>query len=516
MLPRGIQTRISLTLFVLLLTSMILVDLVLLMVLQNQFFLFESQRATSILKQFRNQIVSKDFSEIFEFPAEFNEDKLIQLFSPLPAIDENSCLVVMLSNHSTSKGPCGNSRYLEQNIKDAIRAKRKRQSMSGKSWAVFMSGPQFFCITYPLEINENIVGGVGLMVMLEPIYSILRRSQKIFVFYLLVNVVLLLMAGYYFITRIFMRPIRRLVDRAEQYEDDDEILFSVRLEDGELNKLSLALNQMMARISGDRERLKENVSALEKANNELKKAQKEIIRAEKLASVGRLSAGIAHEIGNPIGIILGYIELLKTEEQSVEERQDCLFRAEAEVIRINSIIRQLLNLSRPMRGEPKKISVHNFFKDLFENVKDQPLFTNIKIHLSLNACRDLIFVDPDHLRQVCLNLLINATDAIKSSKNANTGLITIYTSLIEQAPEEENSLPPMMEIKISDNGTGILESELGNIFDPFYTTKDPGKGTGLGLSVSLTMIEQMGGTLTAESRDEMGTIMTIFLPLAVD
>ena len=270
----------------------------------------------------------------------------------------------------------------------------------------------------------------------------------------------------------------------------------------------------MERISKDKEKLRENVTALEKVNSELKKAQKEIVRAEKLASVGRLSAGIAHEIGNPIGIVLGYIGLLKTGEQSLKERQECLTRAEAEVLRINLIIRQLLNLSRPVQGEPQKISIHAFMKDLIDSVKVQPLLADTKIFFSADADQDLVIVDPDHLRQVCLNLLINATDAIKSSENANAGLIKIYTSLKKLKTTEENIYIPTIDIKISDNGNGILESEMGNIFDPFYTTKDPGKGTGLGLSVSLTIIEQMGGTLTAESQYEVGTTMTISLPLA--
>ena len=514
MLPRGIQTRISLTLLALLLTSMVLVDLVLLMVLQNQFLLFEGERADHFLSQFEDQIRSNMPSE------KIQQKDLFDIFDWLPIAEKDSCLALMAGKRFVSTGNCLQANFLKANTIDAIELHRRKRSIFGQSWVVFGRGPQFLCTSMPLELDGKIVGGIGLMRSLDPFYSILRRSQKIFIFYLLTNVVLLSIGGYYLISRIFMRPIKRLADRAQQYEDDDELLFSVRLEDGELNKLSTALNKMMNRISKDREKLRENVNALETANDELKKAQKEVVKAEKLASVGRLSAGIAHEIGNPIGIILGYIELLKSEDQSESERRDCLNRAEAEILRINSIIRQLLDLSRPIPGEPKRISIHAFLKELIESVKVQPLFSNTELSLLADAPRDLIIVDPNHLRQVCLNLLINAADAVKSSENVNSGVIQIQTDLMDlmdlmDHPQSETTvLPSTLAIRFSDNGVGILESEMGNIFDPFYTTKDPGKGTGLGLSVSMTIVDQMGGRLFVESQYGSGTCITICLPLA--
>jgi signal transduction histidine kinase len=211
---------------------------------------------------------------------------------------------------------------------------------------------------------------------------------------------------------------------------------------------------------------------------------------------------------------LGYLELLKSEEQNMEERQECLNRAESEVHRINAIIRQLLNISRPVGGEPKTLALHPFVADLIKDVKIQPLFAEIKIDFSAEAPSDQVQVDSDHLRQVCLNLLINAADAIKSSDNATNGHIRITTSIKLPANADNRAVPSMVEIQIRDNGNGISEKDLENIFDPFYTTKEPGKGTGLGLSVSLTIIEQMGGTLVAESYPKKGTTMIIFLPLS--
>ena len=508
MLPRGIQAKISLILFGLLFIGMVLVDFVLLMVLKNQLFLFESQRAQVFLEQFQKQINSKTFYQ------KSNEHELERFLKVFPFFVDKSCLMVVVNTHFLSSGSCSNHNVLKRSIVQAIKTGQKQQSTAGKSWAVFQSGAQFLLVAGPLKFEKKIIGGAGLMVPLAPFYLILRRSQKVLVFYLLINLILLSVGGYYLISRIFMRPIKRLAIRAEQYDEDEELLFSVRLEDGELNKLSLALNQMMDRISRDREKLRENVAALEKTNLELKKAQKEVVRAEKLASVGRLSAGIAHEIGNPIGIILGYLELLKSEDQNADERRECLNRAESEVYRINAIIKQLLNVSRPVGGEPKILALHSFLEDLIKDVKVQPLLADIKIDFSAKAPLDQVIVDSDHLRQVCLNLIINAADAIKSSDNVTIGHIQITTSIKLPANADNMTVPSMIEIQIRDNGKGISEKELENIFDPFYTTKETGKGTGLGLSVSLTIIEQMGGTLVAESYPEKGTTMIIFLPLS--
>jgi signal transduction histidine kinase len=303
------------------------------------------------------------------------------------------------------------------------------------------------------------------------------------------------------------------VKRAEEYHEDNPSLFSVRWEDGELNKLSTALNEMMAKISRDKEQLRQNVLALEKANEDLRQAQREVIRAEKLASVGRLSAGIAHEIGNPIGIILGYLDLLKSKNQLPEEGIDYIERAESEVQRINSIIRQLLNLSRPLKGEPMIVSVHQLLQEMVHTVTIQPLMSNISFQLALEAESDLVLADPDHLRQVFLNLLINAADAISAAMREQSGQIRISSQVVNDFADQHWPRRRMLKIMIADDGQGIAEEHLSTIFDPFYTTKDPGKGTGLGLSVSLTIIHQLGGSITADSTRGTGTTMTVHLPL---
>ena len=331
--------------------------------------------------------------------------------------------------------------------------------------------------------------------------------------YLFINTVILTFIGIYRLSKVYFQPLARLAQRAENYREDDEMLFSVRKEDNELHKLSGSLNSMLRRISADREKLRSTVNSLETANVELKKAQKEIIRAEKLASVGRLSAGIAHEIGNPIGIVMGYLDLLKQKDIPDTERKEYIHRTEEEIERINTIIRQLLEISRPSSSGLRAVSVHDLIDDIAQVLNVQPLMSNIEFECRLEAQNDKVLADPNPLRQVFLNLIINAADAISSEGNAANGKLRVQSSRVGEMAEQSADSQNYLKIMFIDNGPGIPEENISNIFDPFYTTKDPGKGTGLGLSVSFMIVEGFGGKMSVNSKLGEGTTLTLLLPL---
>jgi signal transduction histidine kinase len=346
----------------------------------------------------------------------------------------------------------------------------------------------------------------------------LRQSQKIFLIFIGVNTIILTFVGISRVSRIYLDPLRRLAGRAEDYREEDGLLFSVRKEDNELHQLSRALNLMLGRIAEDKEKLRLSVTSLEKANIDLQNAQKEIIRAEKLASVGRLSAGIAHEIGNPIGIVMGYLDLLKQADEGDDEKSEYIQRTEDELNRINTIIRQLLDLSRPSKEGVELVQVHEIIEDITEVVRYQPMMSDIRIELALQAPDDRVMADPNQLRQVFLNLMINAADAIAASSTTaeEGGRIAIESTATpaSEGASGNESRESMLTVAVSDNGPGIAEENLSTIFDPFFTTKEPGKGTGLGLSVSFMIVEGIGGRISAESRKGGGTVMMLTLPLA--
>jgi signal transduction histidine kinase len=356
--------------------------------------------------------------------------------------------------------------------------------------------------------------GAALALSLDRVYEILRDVQKVAFVYLLVNGVLLTLVGVIRLSRVAVKPIERLRKRAETYQDDGSVLFVQERGDSEFSRLSKALNRMLQRISDDRETLRETVRSLEKSNFDLKKAQNDIIQAEKLASVGRLSSGIAHEIGNPIGIVLGYLELLDQTGIPEKERKEYIQRAQEEINRISTILRQLLDFSRPASGKSETVSVHGLLNDMFEMVRVQPLMAHVAVDLDLAARHHEVDADPNQLRQVFLNLVINAADAVSLLRDSERGRLTIGSENPAAGSKDEAIRPGMLKLRFADNGPGIAEKDLGNVFDPFFTTKAPGKGTGLGLSVCFMIIEKIGGRIFAERNDPEGTVITIYLPLS--
>jgi signal transduction histidine kinase len=261
---------------------------------------------------------------------------------------------------------------------------------------------------------------------------------------------------------------------------------------------------MLRRLEENKRELQSHISSLEKANRELQQAQDEIIRSEKLASVGKLAAGIAHEIGNPIGIIIGYLDLLNSEDITEVEKKDFLNRIESEITRVNRIIRQLLDFSRPSSGEPAKTRVHDMVKMTLSMLGPQPMMESVRTALELKAQNDTVLADPNQLQQVFLNIIMNAADALAEGKEeGEEKWLTIKSERIGGS----------IELRFFDNGHGIPEKELLRIFDPFYTTKEPGKGTGLGLSVCYRIVEGLGGAIRAESKTGEGTTIIVSLPL---
>jgi signal transduction histidine kinase len=374
----------------------------------------------------------------------------------------------------------------------------------GSTFGVFWVQKKFVLISEALRKNGEPVASCSLAISLEGVYQTLRQSQQMLIMYILINTGILAFLGIYRVFKMYLHPLARLAQRAEEYKEDDEIVFSVRKEDNELQRLSNSLNSLLHRLSAEKAKLRATVASLEATNTELRKAQVEIVRAEKLASVGRLSAGIAHEIGNPIGIVTGYLELLKRRDIDNDERSEYVDRAQGEIERISTIIRQLLEISRPSQAGIQRVSVHALLHDMARVLQVQPFMSHIHLTMALDAETDTINADPNQVRQVFLNLIINATDAVSSMGPDAEGDLVVTT---------ENSISGQwIQVRFSDNGPGIPEENLTNIFDPFFTTKEPGKGTGLGLSVSFMIVQSFGGTIRVESQPGKGTTMAISLP----
>ncbi len=387
----------------------------------------------------------------------------------------------------------------------AVEMRMGSTNYSGSTWGAIWLSYKEFGISEPLLFEGRSLGGITLTGSLTPIYQALRKSEKVILFYVLLDTIFIVLVGMYLLSRIVVKPIHNLLRVTDAYQGGEIAFLFDATSRNEIARLSRSLNNMLKRLEENKKDLKTHIASLEEANKELKQTQSELLRSEKLASVGRLAAGVAHEIGNPIGIIFGYLDLIRNGEISEEEREDFLDRIESEIARINRIIGELLGFSRPSSERPEDVHVHDVIRSTVKMLEPQPILEGIRIDLALNAFTDTILADRDQLQQVFVNVMMNAADAI--SEKDTQGSEKIMTV------ESENT-DRRLELRFIDTGPGIPEEELPHILDPFYTTKDPGKGTGLGLSVCYRILEGIGGTIRVESALEKGTTVVIDLPLS--
>lgn len=382
-----------------------------------------------------------------------------------------------------------------------------------------------------------LLASTGVLLLLPTFESSLEAT--IYITALLVtDVVIFAVFGHVLITRRVLRPIDELVTGAEAIANGELVVALPDAETREMARLSQSLNDMARRLIADQEQLAANIRSLDETNRMLTEARDAMIHQEKLASVGRLGAGIAHEVGNPLGAIIGYLSLIK--KNATDRDRDLLESAEKEAQRIDRIVRGLLDYSRPREAKTQSLDINEVVHETVELVETQGKFKRVKLEVAL--ADNLPPVEGDHyqMQQVFVNLLVNAADALE---NTAEPIVRIATLLRESRPapslqaRRKDDHPSIdyshrrrlhaaprslladpgtgnvVEVMISDNGPGIPAELIDQIFEPFVTTKEIGKGTGLGLAVCSRLIEGMGGLIRAESIEGQGATFRIVMPV---
>ena len=232
---------------------------------------------------------------------------------------------------------------------------------------------------------------------------------------------------------------------------------------------------------------------------ELEETHLQLVNSEKMASLGKLAAGIAHEINNPLGGILIYSSLMKEELDGADSRWQDLEKIVQEATRCKDIVKSLLEFSRQTEPKMEPTDINKGITDGLFFLENQALFHNIKIVKSLSPVLPMVRGNPGQLKQVFMNIIVNAAEAMSGG-----GTLTIKT-----APSDDQKA---VYIDFVDTGEGIPPENLTRIFDPFFTTKELGKGTGLGLSTSYGIIDEHGGRIDVKSQVGKGTTFRIELP----
>jgi len=300
------------------------------------------------------------------------------------------------------------------------------------------------------------------------------------------------------LVRKVSRPLLSLTDGVRAIGQGE---LETRLQIGghdEIAALGNAFNEMVDSLARHRQALTEKNDALQAANAELKQVQDQLLRSERLAAIGQLAAGVSHEIDNPVGIILGYAELLLEDLAGDDPRRDDVLAIIDECRRCRRITGGLLGLARTAPEERIEVDLPGLVDNVFVSLRPQKLFRGIRLQLQADTELPTIPGDIDRLRQVLVNLLLNAGQALDGQGN-------IVVSLF--AREQEVCL------RVADDGPGVPEELRERIFEPFVSSKPKEQGTGLGLPLCRKLVEDHGGRLDLEE-SASGASFLLVLPRA--
>lgn len=314
-------------------------------------------------------------------------------------------------------------------------------------------------------------------------------------------VVVLIILILVIVRRSVSRPIQDLIARAR---DIGQGRWTQRLEasgSDEIGALAREFNRMS-------ERLQETYSRLVREQQDKLRLERELRHSEKLASVGQLAAGLAHEIGTPLSIIGGRAEYLLRRPRSEEEARDTLLTIHSQIDRISGIVRRLLTFSRRHEPALQPVELPTLLAQVRALFEDRLRERSVQVVTELPATLPPLQADPNLLQQVFINLYLNSLEAV-----APGGTIRIRAAA-DTAPASPDSAPAgVIRVLFEDDGRGIPPEHLERIFDPFYTTKDVGEGTGLGLSVAYGIVKDHGGEIRAESEPGRSTCFILEFPL---
>ncbi len=394
--------------------------------------------------------------------------------------------------------------------------------------------------SFGLVFIGAVIVAVAALTAVLPLLESPAEGVLFVVVLIVADLLLIFLFGTGILRQKLIRPMEGLARDAERIAEGD---FRHRIPPQgslELEQLRKTVNAMADRLIADQERLARNVESLDQTNLELIRAQDQLIHQARLASVGTLAAGIAHEVGNPLGAIIAYTDVAKARAVRDGGEVEILDSIRGEGLRIDRIVRGLLNYARPRDAEVGAMPPADVLDRVRTLLHNQGRLDQVDDRWLVDPDVPEVVMEPQQLEQVLVNVILNALDALDGTESP---LLTVRLHVVEgeasRLPWRRYGDPPginyrhrrrlavdesgkvvdplftadhVVVIEVEDNGPGIPEEDLDRIFDPFFTTKELGKGTGLGLSICARLVEGMGGRIRATSGADGGARFTIRLP----
>lgn len=399
---------------------------------------------------------------------------------------------------------------------DARAAERTsaRQRMLGRRFAISVS------LRTELLLNLATLATAALLLAISTIVlfdAVLATPSGVMLLTVLVtaDIVVFLLFGYHLIGRLVLQPLADVVGSAGRIATGERACRAAERGAPEFVRLARAINTMTDQLIAEQQR---------------------VVQVEKMASLGRLAAGVAHEVGNPLGAINGYTHLLKRRLADQPDAVVLVRDLEREASRVDRIMRGLLDYARPRRTPAALCDVRESVRRVADLLGEQKLLSHVRLDLAFGSIMPRVRIDAHALDQVLVNLLHNASQAtpVAGLVHVSARLTTLDEAIGRGAGRSaDRALAPMprsaalrlgawrdgasprafIELIVADSGRGIPEEDRERVFDPFFTTKDPGEGTGLGLAIVARTIEDAGGIVFARPAREGGAAFVVLLPV---
>jgi len=303
--------------------------------------------------------------------------------------------------------------------------------------------------------------------------------------------------------RFVRDPLNRLVEKTRRIGAGELSGDLVLRGNDELSHLADAMNRMCKRLAAAQETIRIETEARIAALEQLR-------HTERLATLGRLSSGMAHELGTPLNVISGRAQLIEREDLDKEEVAECARIIKEQSKRMITLIRQLLDFARRRAPQKSQVDLQVLAGKVLEMLNSSAEKQNVFLEIDKKNDIPLVSVDPSQIQQVLVNLVVNGIQAMPKGGHLELGF---HCECICPPSQENSEKKEFLATYVKDEGEGIAQENLDLLFDPFFTTKEPGKGTGLGLSIVYGIVKEHGGWIDVKSRPGQGSCFTVFLPV---
>jgi len=392
---------------------------------------------------------------------------------------------------STNVFAPGKERAIGTRVSEEV---RKEVLEAGGKWTgrAFVVSDWYITSYEPItDIFGERVGMLYVGVLEAKYDDIRRKALSVFVLLIIAGIALAIGLGY-FLESVILRPVHRLIKASTEVSQGN---FSPNLgpiPKSEIGVLQKTFADMLTSLQERDRRLK--------AESEIK-----LLQSEKQASIGRLAAGVAHEINNPLTGVLTFTHMLLQRKDIKEDMRSDLETIAQQTERVRKIVKNLLDFSRQTALNPELTDINHLVESVVSMMKNQALVKGIDLQCNPDEGLPLITLDANQIQSVLFNLLLNALDATEQD---DTIVVTTGIGISGNAAD-----PQGVEITIRDTGCGISGEHIDKLFDPFFSTKDVGQGTGLGLAISYGIVQHHGGTIWVQSEVGKGSTFTVWLPL---